>query len=311
MSHACCSATRSSASGSVSRPDSSNVDAPIPDGMIRLPGGEFLMGTDDGVGYADDGEGPVRKVTVKPFWIDPCTVSNAKFATFVAATKYVTEAEKFGTSFVFFGLLPANYPPTRGVAVAPWWRVIEGADWRHPEGRHSSIAERMNHPVIHVSWNDAVAYCNWAGLRLPTEAEWEYAARGGAEQLRFPWGNELEPNGEQRMNVWQGAFPNVNTQADGFLGTAPVDAFPPNGFGLYNVTGNVWEWCSDWFSPNFHLHASRTNPKGPPSGIAKVMRGGSYLCHESYCNRYRLAARSRNTPDSSTGNLGFRCVKSE
>lgn len=279
--------------------------------MLRLLGGEFLMGTDDGVGYADDGEGPVRKVTVKPFWIDSCTVSNAKFATFVEATKYVTEAEKFGTSFVFFGLLPANYPPTRGVAVAPWWRVIEGADWRHPEGRHSSIAERMNHPVIHVSWNDAVAYCNWAGLRLPTEAEWEYAARGGAEQLRFPWGDELEPNGEHRMNVWQGAFPNVNTQADGFLGTAPVDAFPPNGFGLYNVTGNVWEWCSDWFSPNFHLHGSRTNPKGPPSGIAKVMRGGSYLCHESYCNRYRLAARSRNTPDSSTGNLGFRCVKSE
>lgn len=311
MSHACCSATRSSGSGSVNRPNSSNADAPTPEGMIRLPGGEFLMGTDDGVGYADDGEGPVRKVTVKPFWIDSCTVSNAKFATFVEATKYVTEAEKFGTSFVFFGLLPANYPPTRGVAVAPWWRVIEGADWRHPEGRHSSIAERMNHPVIHVSWNDAVAYCNWAGLRLPTEAEWEYAARGGAEQLRFPWGDELEPNGEHRMNVWQGAFPNVNTQADGFLGTAPVDAFPPNGFGLYNVTGNVWEWCSDWFSPNFHLHGSRTNPKGPPSGIAKVMRGGSYLCHESYCNRYRLAARSRNTPDSSTGNLGFRCVKSE
>ena len=310
MSHACCSATRSSGSGSVNRPNLSNADAPTPEGMIRLPGGEFLMGTDDSVGYADDGEGPVRKVTVKPFWIDPCTVSNTKFATFVAATKYVTEAEKFGTSFVFFGLLPANYPPTRGVAIAPWWRVIEGADWRHPEGRHSSIAERMNHPVIHVSWNDAVAYCNWAGLRLPTEAEWEYAARGGAQQLRFPWGDELEPNGEQRMNVWQGAFPNVNTQADGFLGTAPVDAFPPNGFGLYNVTGNVWEWCSDWFSPNFHLHASRTNPKGPPSGNAKVMRGGSYLCHESYCNRYRLAARSRNTPDSSTGNLGFRCVKS-
>lgn len=310
MSASCCAAARpqSSATPTIHALDD-NLSNVTNDGMILLSGGEFMMGTDDGIGYADDGEGPVRKVTVKSFWIDPYTVSNAKFAAFVKATNYVTEAEKFGWSFVFVGFLPRNFPPTRAAAAAPWWRVIEGAYWRHPEGRQSSIEERMDHPVIHVSWNDAVAYCNWAGLRLPTEAEWEYAARGGLEQLRYPWGNELEPNGEHWMNVWQGNFPNINSKADGFFGTAPVDAFPPNQFGLYNVTGNVWEWCSDWFSPNYHLKASRHNPKGPPFGTAKVMRGGSYLCHESYCNRYRVAARSRNTPDSSTGNLGFRCAR--
>jgi len=282
------------------------------DGMVQLPGGDFLMGTDSREGYAADGEGPVRKVRLRPFWIDATVVSNAGFAAFVDATGHVTEAERFGWSFVFAGFLPDDFPPTRAVAEAPWWRQVYGADWRHPEGKHSDIAERMQHPVLHVSWNDALAYCRWSGKRLPTEAEWEYAARGGLEQMRYPWGDTLTPNAEHRMNVWQGKFPAVNTQEDGFRGTAPVDAFPPNGYGLFNITGNVWEWCADWFSADHHRLAGkrdRDNPTGPPRGDRRVMRGGSYLCHKSYCFRYRVAARSANTPDSSTGNLGFRCVR--
>jgi sulfatase modifying factor 1 len=279
------------------------------EGMALLPGGEFLMGTDSREGYPADGEGPVRRVRLDPFWIDTLAVSNARFADFVEATGHVTEAERFGWSFVFAGLLPDDFPPTRAVAAAPWWRQVEGADWRHPEGAHSSLADRLDHPVVHVSWNDALAYCGWAGKRLPTEAEWEYAARGGLEQRRYPWGDQLTPNGEHRMNVWQGKFPDQNTLEDGYLGTAPVGAFPPNGYGLYNMTGNVWEWCADWFSVDFHVGGPRDNPSGPASGEQKVMRGGSYLCHRSYCFRYRVAARSANTPDSSTGNLGFRCAR--
>jgi formylglycine-generating enzyme required for sulfatase activity len=167
----------------------------------------------------------------------------------------------------------------------------------------------MDHPVVHVSWNDAVAYCQWAGRRLPTEAEWEYAARGGLEYARFAWGDELAPEGRWMCNIWQGTFPTENTLADGYLGTAPVDAFDPNGFGLHNVAGNVWEWCADWFSAT-HPHTSTVDPKGPPGGESRVIRGGSYLCHHSYCNRYRVAARTGNTPDSSTGNMGFRCAAS-
>lgn len=278
-------------------------------GMVLLPGGEFLMGTDDRLGYPADGEGPIRKVQVNPFWIDSVTVSNARFATFVESSGYVTEAERFGWSFVFVNFLPKDFPPTRGVAAAPWWRQVYGADWQHPEGKASDIQGRMQHPVLHVSWHDARAYCYWAGLRLPTEAEWEYAARGALEQQRYPWGNEHEPNRQHRMNVWQGKFPTLNSKEDGYVGTAPVNAFPPNNYGLYNMTGNVWEWCADWFNPTYHVNGPRRNPKGPPAGTHKVMRGGSYLCHESYCFRYRVAARSANTPDSSTGNLGFRCAR--
>ncbi|HEU5011707.1 MAG TPA: formylglycine-generating enzyme family protein [Roseiflexaceae bacterium] len=277
-------------------------------GMVLLPGGAFLMGTDEAAGYPADGEGPVRRVQIRPFWIDVTTVTNAQFAAFVEATGYRTEAERFGWSFVFAGLLPDDAPLTRSVAQTPWWRQVHGADWCHPEGPHSSMTDRMDHPVIHVSWNDALAYCQWAGKRLPTEAEWEYAARGGLDQQRYPWGDELTPNGEHRMNVWQGTFPTENTQEDGYFGTAPANAFPPNGYGLYNMTGNVWEWCQDWFSATFHRTTRRANPIGPRTGTHKVMRGGSYLCHASYCFRYRVAARSANTPDSSTGNLGFRCV---
>jgi formylglycine-generating enzyme len=277
--------------------------------MVRLEGGEFLMGTEDPDGFAADGEGPVRAVTLKPFWIDAYAVGNARFAAFVEATGYITDAERYGWSFAFGGLLPDDFEPTRGATQAPWWRQVFGANWRHPEGPHSSIDDRMNHPVVHVSWSDAASYCAWLGMRLPTEAEWEYAARGGLEQKRYAWGDELTPDGEWRCNIWQGTFPSHNTLEDGYLGTAPVDAFEPNGYGLHNVSGNVWEWCSDWFATTFHLHGPREDPPGPPFGQAKVMRGGSYLCHDSYCNRYRVAARSSNTPDSSTGNTGFRCAR--
>jgi formylglycine-generating enzyme len=277
--------------------------------MVRLPGGEFLMGAEEEVGYPSDGERPVRRVRVDPFWIDPVAVTNARFMEFVAATGYVTEAEQFGWSFVFVGLLPDGTPAGRAAPPAPWWRQVYGADWRHPEGPASGIDERPDHPVLHVSWNDAAAYCRWAGKRLPTEAEWEYAARGGLEGKRYPWGDDLAPKGKYRCNIWQGTFPIKNTLKDGFFGTAPASAFPPNGFGLYNMCGNAWEWCSDWFSSSFHADGPLDNPTGPPSGTHRAMRGGSYLCHHSYCFRYRVAARSANTPDSSTGNLGFRCAR--
>jgi sulfatase modifying factor 1 len=279
-------------------------------GMVLLPGGEFLMGTEDGEGFAWDGEGPVRQVSLRPFHIDPYAVSNEQFARFVEATGYVTEAEKFGWSFVFHLFVSEETARKRPQSPreTPWWLAVEGADWRHPEGPDTTMEGRMNHPVIHVSWQDADAYCRWAGKRLPTEAEWEYAARGGLVQKRYPWGDELKPGGEHRCNIWQGKFPVKDNASDGYSGTAPVDAFAPNGFGLYNVSGNVWEWCSDWFSPNYHIQASGTDPAGPPQGEARVMRGGSYLCHKSYCNRYRVAARSKNTPDSSSGNTGFRCA---
>ncbi len=267
--------------------------APSASPMVDLPGGAFLMGHDRPDGYPEDAEGPARGVTVAPFAIHPVAVTNGAFAEFVESTGHVTDAERFGWSFVFAGFLPDDAPPTRGVAGAEWWRQVFGADWRHPQGPWSDLDGRETHPVVHVSWWDADAFARWAGKRLPTEAEWEYAARGGLVQQRFPWGDELEPGGEQRMNVWQGTFPRVNTLEDGYAGTAPVRSYAPNGYGLYEMTGNVWEWTASWFDP---------------SRQARVMRGGSYLCHASYCNRYRVDSRSSNSPDSSTGNLGFRCV---
>jgi formylglycine-generating enzyme required for sulfatase activity len=305
----CCAAARPVAVAVVApaaRAHPAPAQAPDLQGMVALPGGAFLMGTDDAEGFPADGEGPVRRVQVPPFWIDRTAVTNAQFAAFVQATGYRTEAERLGWSFVFHLFLTprARMRVLGSVAQASWWLGVKGATWAKPEGPDSSLRGRRDHPVVHVSWNDATAYCAWAGKRLPTEAEWEYAARGGLEQRRFPWGDELTPDGEHRCNVWQGRFPHVNTAEDGYPGTCPADAFPPNGFGLHNVSGNVWEWCADRWSATPHL----SPPGGPPAGEERVIRGGSYLCHHSYCNRYRVAARSKNTPDSSTGNTGFRCV---
>jgi len=303
--HACCAPSRGHGRTHPSSPPSQGGDAGGGDDLLTLDGGEFLMGSEDADSRPDDGEGPIRAVTLTPFRISAVTVSNDRFAAFVDATGHTTEAEHHGWSFVFGGLLPDDFPPTRGVQQAPWWRQVFGADWRHPEGPGSSIADRADHPVVHIAFTDALAYCRWAGARLPTEAEWEYSARGGLEQRRLPWGDELTPQGEHRCNTWQGRFPVLNTMEDGFLGTAPVDAYPANGFGLHNVSGNVWEWCADWFGAGFSRRPQH-DPRGPSSGSTKVIRGGSYLCHSSYCNRYRVAARSSNTPDTSTGNTGFR-----
>ena len=281
--------------------------------MVELPGGTFLMGTDYAEGFPDDGEGPVREVTLAPFRIDVKPVTNEVFAKFVAATGYVTEAEKFGWSFVFWLHIPKSRFKElveNTVAAAPWWCKVHGAKWDTPEGPGSSVAGREQHPVVHVSWNDAQAFCAWSGQRLPTEAEWEYAARGGLVQKIYPWGDSLRPGGKHRCNIWQGEFPNKDTGEDGWKGTCPVDAFQANEYGLFSVTGNVWEWNADWFDRAFHADGPRENPRGPEMGSAKVMKGGSFLCHKSYCNRYRVAARSSNTPDSSTSNIGFRCALS-
>jgi sulfatase modifying factor 1 len=268
--------------------------------LVRLDGGVFAMGSDDRWAYPEDGEGPVVDVEVDAFSVGAYAVTNDDFARFVDATHHVTDAERFGWSFVFGGLLRDDFPPTEGVLDAPWWRKVGGASWRHPEGAGSGIDERVDHPVVHVSWNDANAYAAWTRTRLPSEAEWELAARGGLQGKAFPWGDELEPGGEHRMNVWQGAFPAWNSAEDGFVGTAPVSAFPPNGFGLHNATGNVWEWTAD-----------RSGMRGVTAWgrEGRVQKGGSYLCQHSYCRRYRVAARQASTPDSSSGNVGFRCAR--
>lgn len=280
------------------------------EGMIYLEGGEFWMGTDSSEGFPADGEGPVRKVTVSPFYLDPYAVTNAQFKEFIDDTGYRTDAEQYGWSYVFHLLVSeeTKQQVDQVPQQTPWWYKVDGAYWLKPEGPDSNLSDRWNHPVVHVSWNDAIAYCNWAGKRLPTEAEWEYAARGGLERKTYPWGNTLKKDGKHMCNIWQGKFPAKNHASDGYISTAPVDAYEPNGYGFYNMAGNVWEWCADWFSPRYHLESSNINPKGPEQGQARSMRGGSYLCHRSYCNRYRVAARSSNTPDSSTGNCGFRCA---
>jgi formylglycine-generating enzyme len=279
------------------------------EGMIRLDGGSFLMGTNSTEGFAADGEGPVREVAVDPFYVDAAPVTNAQFLEFTRATGYRTDAERFGWSFVFRGHLTENWSIEDTVLTANWWSKVPGAMWDRPEGPDTNVEAREDYPVTHISWNDAAEFARWAGKRLPTEAEWEFAARGGLEQKKFPWGDELVPDGRHMCNVWQGEFPIHDSAEDGYAGTSPVRAFPANGYGLFSASGNTWEWCTDWFHASFHLASARRNPAGPSVGQSRVMKGGSYLCHDSYCNRYRLAARTKNTPDSSATNVGFRCVR--
>jgi sulfatase modifying factor 1 len=283
-------------------------------GMVRLNGGPFLMGADDEIGYPQDGEGPVREVTLSPFWIDSTAVTNKQFNRFVKETGYRTEAEeRFGWSFVFQGLLDERELKRvkQRLPGAEWWCRVGGACWRKPEGPRSNINVRMDHPVVHVSWNDAQACCKWLGKRLPTEAEHEFAARGGLVQKRYAWGDDLTPGGRHMCNIWQGVFPDHNTQEDGYPGTAPTRSFPPNGYGLFNMTGNTWEWCWGGWSTDDNLEGPIIDPTGPTNGSNRINRGGSFLCHESYCNRYRVAARTKNTPDSAASNLGFRCVAAD
>jgi sulfatase modifying factor 1 len=277
--------------------------------QVSLPGGRFRMGDACGDGHPGGEERPVHEVELRPLLIDATTATNADFTAFVDDTGYVTEAEVFGYSAVFHLALRARPGELLGrPSGTSWWIGVRGADWRHPGGSLSGIDELADHPVVHVSWNDAMAYCAWAGRRLPTEAEWEYASRGGIDGARYPWGDDLMGPGGWRVNIWQGSFPAHNLLADGYLTTAPVRSFEPNGFGLWQTVGNVWEWCADWYAPDYYGRSPGTDPAGPANGTARVLRGGSYLCHDSYCNRYRNAARSSSTPDSSMGNAGFRTV---
>ncbi|HKY65272.1 MAG TPA: formylglycine-generating enzyme family protein [Acidimicrobiales bacterium] len=304
--------------------------APHP-GMVWVPGGTFLMGSDDH--YPE--EAPAHRVTVAGLWMDRLAATNDDFARFVRATGHVTVAERAPD--------PADYPdarpdllvaassvfrkPGRPVSLDDayrWWALVPGADWRHPRGPQSSIRDLGDHPVVHVAWSDVEAYAAWAGKQLPTEAEWERAARGGLEGAEFAWGDELVPGGRHMANWWQGDFPNHNSRDDGFEYSAPAKSFPPNGFGLFQMTGNVWEWTSDWYQDRAagapeHACCAVPDPRGgtrdgsvvagdPAAVPRKVMKGGSHLCAPSYCRRYRPAARMAQAVDTSTSHLGFRCV---
>ncbi len=292
--------------------------------MAWIPAGKFTMGSNDG----QPEERPLHDVKVRGFWMDRYEVSNDQFAKFVEATHYVTTAEVKPDPAQFPGVPLENlvagsvvfYPPAHVESLnnhIQWWKYVGGANWRHPEGPGSDLKGKGSHPVVHVSWFDALEYAKWAGKRLPTEAEWEYAARGGLEQNPFVWGRERFPKGLWMMNIWQGQFPTENTGQDGFKGTAPVGSFPPNGYGLHDMAGNVWEWVQDWYRPDYYAHSPRDNPQGPEDsvdpeepGVAKrVGRGGSYLCSDMYCKGYRPSARQKTSPDTGLSHTGFRCVK--
>ena len=313
-------------------------------GMVWIPGGTFTMGSHDESSRLN--EGPPHEVKVDGFWIDEHTVTNAQFETFIRATGYITTAERAPTwEELKKQLPPGSQKPDESLLVAGsmvftpsvgpvdrgdmrnFWRWVPGASWRHPEGPRSDIKDRMNHPVVQVSWDDATAYARWAGNRLPTEAEWEFAARGGKERQKFPWGDELRPGGKFMANTWQGDFPYRNTGEDGFIGTAPVKSFPANGYGLSDMVGNVWQWCSDWYRPDTYVQRAESahkeehschNPKGPdqslnptnPASPERVTKGGSFLCHVSYCESYRPAARRGTPTDTGMSHIGFRCATS-
>ena len=279
-----------------------------PQRRVRLPGGRVRVGTHEQL-LPQDGESPPREVRVGSFAIDPLAVTNASFAAFVGATGYRTDAERYGWSLVFSAFIGEAEGARIGADAPPWWRRVDGACWQRPEGPHSALAGRLEHPVVHVSWNDAAAFAAWAGGRLPTEAEWEYAAAGGRLGARFPWGDR-EPDDTAFLpcNIWQGEFPSRNSGRDGFVGTAPADAFAPNGYGLLNMSGNTWEWCAEAFRVRSLTRAAKARNWAASRGQERLLKGGSYLCHRSYCYRYRIAARTGAAADSSTGHVGFRLV---
>ncbi|GAA5495370.1 formylglycine-generating enzyme [Rubritalea halochordaticola] len=310
----CCSPSKQ-AGDSTERPNTQpGILSPMAgshEAMSLIPAGSFMMGDDSEEIWLDDAEAPVRKITLDAFYIDQCAVSNKDFESFVEATGYQTDAERHGWSFVFYLQIPESHFKRMTLETAEgteWWIKTPKACWKRPGGPGTNIRQLMDHPVTHVSWNDAQAFAAWAGKRLPSEAEWECAARGGLVRKHFPWGDELTPGGKHRCNIWQGQFPIENTEEDGYLFTAPVKSFQPNGYQLYNTSGNVWEWCQDWYNLDFPVHGSRVNPTGPDQGSERIIRGGSFLCHASYCNRYRNSARTSATPDSSTSHMGFRCA---
>lgn len=304
---------------------SAALAAPAPEGMVWIPGGTFSMGSPDG----PDDSRPVHPVTVDCFWMDQTEVTNRQFRKFVDATGYVTVAERKPDPRDFPGAPPELLVPGAIVFTPPdhrvplgnafqWWSWTPGANWRNPEGPGSSIDDRLDHPVVQVSWEDAAAYAKWAGKRLPTEAEWEFAARGGLDQQTYVWGNEKHPDKKWMANVWSGEFPAKNTREDGYTYTAPVKTFPPNGFGLHDMSGNVWEWTADWYRPDYYSQSPAKNPTGPDSshdpaepGVPKrVTRGGSFLCSDEYCIGYQPGIRSKTSPDTGLQHTGFRCVKS-
>jgi formylglycine-generating enzyme len=310
-----------------------------PAGMAWIPGGEFTMGTDSDLGWPE--EKPAHRVRVDGFWIDETLVTNAQFKEFVDATGYATTAERAPTLEEIMKQLPPGTPPPKPEQLVPgslvfvpppgavalddvsnWWKWVPGADWRHPEGPDSNLAGHENHPVVQVSWDDAVAYAKWAGKRLPTEAEWEFAARGGLEGKPYVWGDNPPDANHDHANIWQGDFPYRNTKAEGQQRTSAVKAYPPNGYGLYDMAGNVWEWCADWYDTDLYRRRAGqgvvVNPKGPeqsnnpahPYTPERVQRAGSFLCSDDYCWRYRPSARQGSSPDTGMSHVGFRCVKS-
>ncbi|MCB0493428.1 MAG: formylglycine-generating enzyme family protein [Cyclobacteriaceae bacterium] len=318
-----------------SSPEKRNLETP--EGMVTIPGGSFQMGGKSNQAYAD--EFPVHEVSVSTFYMDETEVTNEQFLSFVKATNYLTVAERIVNWEELKSQLPPDTPrppdsllspgsllfkPTSGpvdLSIPVWWVWTIGANWRHPEGPGSTIEGRMDHPVVHVSWEDANAYAKWTNKRLPTEAEWEWAAMGGSENAIYPWGNATVEEAYDKANFWQGFFPYENLEKDGYFGTAPVKSFPANGYGLYDMAGNVWEWCSDKYHVNSYDLSKREglveNPKGPdesfdpmePYTPKHVLRGGSFLCNDSYCSGYRVARRMKSSEDSGFNHTGFRCVR--